>query len=103
MIDPEFDTPIVLNSYARRYGHNPDRWSYLTAPLIDITAICEQFGLEFYRPDGTINHKLRTVVVDASGRVQNIILGNTWKPEEVVEYLVAAARMNSAAASNDSQ
>lgn len=90
-MDPEFDSPQVLKGYAARYKYDPATWSHLTAPLIDITAIGEQFGLEFYKPDGTIEHNLRTVVIDAAGKVQNIIIGNTWKPEELVHYLVAAA------------
>ena len=92
-MDPEFDTPLVLKGYAARYKYDPERWSHLTAPLIDITAIGEQFGLEFYKPDGTIAHNLRTVVIDATGRVRNILIGNSWKPEELVEHLVAAARV----------
>jgi protein SCO1/2 len=28
--DPEFDTPPVLNSYARRYKADPARWQFLT-------------------------------------------------------------------------
>jgi len=90
-MDPEFDTPLVLKTYASRYHYDPGHWSFLTGPLIDITAIGEQFGLEFYKPDGTIAHNLRTVVVDAAGKVQNIIIGNSWKPEELTEFLVAAA------------
>jgi protein SCO1/2 len=90
-MDPEFDTPLVLKTYASRYQYDADRWSHLTAPLIDITAIGEQFGLEFYKPDGTIAHNLRTVVVDAAGRIQNIIIGNSWKAEDLADYLVAAA------------
>jgi protein SCO1/2 len=90
-MDPEFDTPLVLKTYAARFKHNSERWNFLTAPLIDITAIGEQFGLEFYRPDGTIAHNLRTVVVDATGKIQNIVVGNNWKPDEVVQALLAAA------------
>ena len=90
-MDPEFDTPEVLQRYASRFKSDPIRWQQLTAPLIDITAIGEQFGLEFYRPDGTISHNLRTVVIDAAGKVQNIIIGNSWKAAELVEYLVRAA------------
>jgi protein SCO1/2 len=96
-MDPEFDTPLVLKSYAARYKYNPGHWSHLTAPLIDITAIGEQFGLEFYKPDGTIAHNLRTVVVDAAGKVQTIIIGNSWKPEELVAQLIAAAAVKPAA------
>lgn len=89
-MDPEFDTPLVLKTYAARFRQDPKHWSFLTAPLIDITAVGEQFGLEFYRPDGTIAHNLRTVVVDPSGKVRDIIIGNTWKPEELAEMVIKA-------------
>lgn len=92
-MDPEYDTPLVLKSYAARFRQNPDHWNFLTAPLIDITAIGEHFGLEFYRPDGTIAHNLRTVVIDSSGKVQNIIIGNTWQPEELAGMIQKAAAM----------
>lgn len=91
-MDPAFDTPEVLKGYASRYRYDPAHWNFLTGPLIDITAIGEQFGLEFYNPDGTINHNLRTVVVDRNGIIQKIIWGNTWKPEELVTALVEAAK-----------
>ncbi|WP_152051642.1 DUF420 domain-containing protein [Tautonia marina] len=31
-VDPEYDTPEVLTDFARRYGADPDRWWFLTAP-----------------------------------------------------------------------
>ena len=92
--DPEWDTPPRLKSYAERFHYDPQHWSFLTGELIDITAIAEQFGLQFWRdPDGSgINHNLRTAVVDARGRVQAILRENKWTPEELtVEILKAAA------------
>ncbi len=95
-MDPEFDTPAVLKSYAGRYKYDPARWSFLTGPLIDITAITEQFGLMFYRPDQTISHNLRTVVIDRAGKVHSIIMGNTWKAEDLVKSLVDAGKVTPA-------
>lgn len=92
-MDPEFDTAAVLKGYASRYKYDPARWSFLTGPLIDITAITEQFGLMFYRPDESINHNLRTVVVDRAGKVHSIIMGNTWKAEDLVKSLVDAGKV----------
>lgn len=31
-VDPEYDTPEVLDAFARRYGADPDRWLFLTGP-----------------------------------------------------------------------
>jgi protein SCO1 len=92
--DPEYDTPAVLKSYAQSYNYNSERWTFATGALIDITAIAEQFGLTFYRdePGGLPNHSLRTVIVDATGRVQRIIAGNEWKPDELVAEIVTGAK-----------
>lgn len=96
-IDPQFDTPAVLKSYAQAYTYDPERWNYLTGKLIDITAISEQFGLQFYRPDPNnplnLSHNLRTAVIDAAGNVSHILIGNEWEPEELAQAMVKAARV----------
>lgn len=94
--DPEFDTPPTLKTYAQRYHYDPQHWSFVTGALMDIDAIGEQFGLMFYRQDNSINHNLRTVVVDAQGRVQKVFTGNEWKADELVEELVKAASAKAA-------
>jgi protein SCO1 len=90
--DPEFDTPEQLKAYAARQHANPARWDFLTGTLIDITALSEQVGLQFWRdPAGGINHNLRTVVVDARGRVQRIFIQNKWAVEELTDEIIKAA------------
>jgi len=97
--DPEYDTPAVLKSYAKRYGYDPSKWNYLTGELIDITAITEQFGLLFWRPDPKevtgISHNLRSAVIDADGRVQKVFTDNSWKVDDFVAEMIAAARKKS--------
>ena len=91
-IDPEFDTPERLNAYAGRFRSNDARWSFLTGSLMDATAFGEQFGLQFIRePGGSISHNLRTVVVDAAGKVQAIIPENKWTPDELTQEIIKAA------------
>jgi protein SCO1/2 len=90
--DPEFDTPPILKAYAERFGAKPDHWNFLTGALIDIDAIAEQFGEMFWREQGALNHNLRTVVVDASGRVQRVFTGNSWTSDELVEEMLKAGR-----------
>ncbi len=92
--DPEYDTPATLKAYARRYQYDPEKWNFVTGALIEIDAITEQFGLEFFREAGSsfnFNHKLRTVVVDAQGRVQQVFVGNEWKVNDFVAEMVKAA------------
>lgn len=90
--DPEWDTLPRLKEYAQRYHSDPRRWNFATGALIDIDAITEQFGLAFAWRNATIDHTLRTVVVDAQGRIQKIIVGNEWKPDELIAQMVKAAQ-----------
>ncbi|HUR45867.1 MAG TPA: SCO family protein [Candidatus Saccharimonadales bacterium] len=96
--DPFFDTPPVLSQYAKRFDADPQRWNFLTGDLIDITAIAEQFGLIFWRPDPKevtgISHNLRTVVIDARGKVFKVMKENEWKPETLADALIQAANSN---------
>jgi protein SCO1/2 len=92
--DPQFDTPEVLRNYAEAHGDKSDRWTFATGALSEITGIGENFGLTFWHDEnGSINHNLRTAVIDASGRVQNILIGNQWTPDELAADLVKAARV----------
>jgi protein SCO1/2 len=92
-IDPEFDKPPVLKTYAATHGYQPEWWTFATGELIDITAIADQLGLQFWREtDGGLSHNLRTAVIDPSGRVQKILIGNEWSSDELVEAIVTATR-----------
>ena len=83
-IDPEYDTPDVLQAYAKRYNYDPGHWSWVTGEIGVIDAITTQFGLNMARVGGTIEHNLRTVVVDPAGDVQEILIGNYWSAEDLL-------------------
>lgn len=90
--DPEFDKPEVLKGYAQAFKYDPAHWTFATGELIDITAIGEQFGLAFWHDEaGSINHNLRTAVVDAAGKVQKIFAGNQWTSDDLVQEMVKGA------------
>jgi protein SCO1/2 len=92
-IDPEHDTPAVLRQYAQRFSYNPKTWSFLTGNLIDVTALAEQFGMTFWHENGEQlpSHNLRTVVVDTNGKIQSIVIGNTWTVDDLIKGIVKAA------------
>lgn len=92
-IDPLFDSPAVLRGHAERYQYDPKRWTFLTGAVIDIDAISEQVGLMYRRqaPNALPDHNLRTLLIDAEGRLRKIIVGNTWKPEDFVADLATVA------------
>ncbi|HXT10135.1 MAG TPA: SCO family protein [Candidatus Angelobacter sp.] len=90
--DPEFDTPEVLKRYAEAHGADPARWTFATGALPDVTAIGEQFGLAFWKSEtGLISHNLRAAVIDPTGHVQKIFIGNAWQPADLVSEIVKSA------------
>ena len=97
-IDPDHDTPEILKRYAESYTYIPGRWLFATGALIEITALSEQLGLEFWREANTVNHNLRTAVVDRNGRLHRLFKGNTWTTEELVDALIEAANITPAPA-----
>jgi protein SCO1/2 len=93
-MDPEYDTVTRLKDYAQRYNPDTNHWQFVTGDLTDITAIGEQFGLQFWRPkpNDPISHNVRTVVIDAKGRVQWISNDNEFKSDDLVDQMMKAAR-----------
>jgi protein SCO1 len=91
--DPHFDTPTVLRTFAQAYQYDPKRWNFISGAMIDIDAITDQFNLTIVKRGNEWDHKVRTVVVDANGHIQKIIYGNEWKPDDLVEEIVKAARV----------
>jgi protein SCO1 len=82
--DPGFDTPQNLSNVAQLQKSDPRHWNFATSNREDLRQLGSAFGLKFWRENGTFSHNLRTVVVDASGRVQRIFNGNEWQPADVV-------------------
>lgn len=90
--DPDFDTPTVLKGYAMAFQNDPKRWNFVTGAMIDIDAITDQFSLPVLKIGSEWDHKIRTVVVDATGHIQTIVYGNEWKPDALVQEIIKAAR-----------
>ena len=93
--DPQFDSPAMLKAYGETYHYDPAHWSFLTGPPDKIADLARACGVT-YEPDGaTINHNFRTLIVDASGHLQNVfITGGDLSDEIVAEILKAATVTN---------
>jgi protein SCO1/2 len=92
--DPEFDTPAVLKTHARRRQADPAVWSFLTGEPSAVSGFAEQFGIyteENPQSPTEITHNLRTAVIDPSGRLVAVHSGNSWTPAELVADIKAAA------------
>jgi protein SCO1/2 len=93
-IDPDHDTPEALRAYAEAHKADPAHWRFATGSLRAITTLALRCGLNFWDENGLIQHNLRTIVIDAGGKVRRVFSDNEWKPAEVERELRegAAAR-----------
>jgi protein SCO1/2 len=66
-VDPENDTPEVLQEYSARFGADPEQWLFLTG---DLTYIQRVGGEIFRQPVSKQFHTERFVLVDAEGKVE---------------------------------
>jgi protein SCO1/2 len=90
-IDPDSDTPAVLKSYGQRMipGDNPfERWDLATGSTAEIRRMATWFGLTYFYEAGQIQHSLSTAIIDANGRLVQILPSNSWRPEDAMVMLV---------------
>jgi len=93
--DPLYDSPKVLESYAKRFDGDFSRWTFTTGAYEPIHQLGALFGLYFgmnVTPD-KLNHNLRTVVLDRNSRIHEVFVGNSWTSEELVNSIVAAGQV----------
>ena len=89
-LDPEFDTPAVLDAHAKALGADADLWHFVTGDRDEVLAFAKRFGViaEPGEPN-TLVHNLRTAVIDSQGRLVTAYSGNMWSPAELVADLNA--------------
>jgi protein SCO1/2 len=88
--DPQYDTPAVLREHAKTLKADPAVWSFLTGDRDEIDRFGARFGVSIMRDvkdPRDITHNLRTVIVDAQGRVAKIYNGFDWTPQDVIADL----------------
>lgn len=88
--DPAFDSPGILRTYAKGYGFELENFHLLTGTRQMVDDILRQFGILTIEEDGTINHTMATLLVDADGRVAYRKEGPSWK---VRDFLKAANKL----------
>jgi protein SCO1 len=101
--DPELDTPAMLKAYAERYHYDPAHWSFLTGAQEQIDALARAAGVTYKPNGGTMDHNFRTLIFDATGRLQMIFPTSGDLSDQIVEQILkAAAATNRTTAQNRS-
>jgi protein SCO1/2 len=79
-VDPEHDTPEVLNAYSKAFKASPGVWHFLTGARADLNHLAKDvFKLGVV--DGSLEHSTRFVLVDRSGQIRGYYL--TSEPEAI--------------------
>jgi protein SCO1/2 len=91
-LDPDFDTPQVLQNYGGTYTKEAgsggfDHWEFATGSTDEIKSIAEYFGLRYWNDGTQIVHSLRTAVISPNGKLVKLYIGNDWKPSGIVSDL----------------
>ncbi len=83
-LDPAYDTPGVLKTYAEARGIDTSNFSFLTGPENAIKDLLAQFGVIAEFEGDLLKHTLTTLLIDENGRISHRADGSTWDPKEFV-------------------
>jgi protein SCO1 len=89
--DPAHDTPQVLRAYARSYHYDPAHWSFLTGPSDKIAELARLCDVTFKADNGFFNHNFRTLIIDASNRLQMVFPTSGDLSDAIVQELLKGA------------
>lgn len=68
-VDPDNDTPPVLAAYARKFGAEAGRWSFLTGDKGTLNTL-DQDAFKLGTIGAGMDHSTRFVLVDKKGRIR---------------------------------
>ncbi len=96
-VDPEYDTPVILNEWSKKWPINPKRWHLLTGTQAQIEATSSGFmqGLQALEAEGdvpNIAHSERLILVDGNGQILGLPHANADGVQEVITLLNKASQ-----------
>ena len=94
-MDPEFDTPGVLKSYARGYGMDDPQSRFLTGPLQAVQDLKKQLGI-LSKPDEALvlKHTMGTVLVSPDLKIVHHVPHRTWSVEDFLEKIQSLSKID---------
>jgi protein SCO1/2 len=86
-IDPQNDTPEVLNEYAARWGADSSGWKFLTGDPAAIANVAGNFGLVYWPDEGSLGHNATTTIIHRDGRVAAIVEGSSFRVDQLGDLI----------------
>jgi protein SCO1 len=91
-LDPEFDTPGILNQYAEMKGADQSMFRFLTGPKEVVMDLLKQYGVIAFESSNIIDHTVTTLLFDPTGRIQLRRDGTRWQPRDILTVLERASQ-----------
>ena len=88
-LDPEFDTPEILLSYAKRVGADPDLWGFATGEGDEVRKLARAFDVMSNGSGVTLNHSLNTALIGPDRRLVKLWPGNRWTADQVMAEIAS--------------
>lgn len=102
-VEPEHDTPRVLDAYARALGCDPAGWSFLTGTPAAVRDVARAYGVYYEKPSGEqssddgssggrrsggeVEHNLLMSLIDRDGTLRVQYMGERFDPAELLQDL----------------
>jgi protein SCO1/2 len=86
-IDPEWDTPPVLEAYAKLWRARYEGWRFLTGPPDLVRSAATSWGLVYWPEDGAIVHTSRTALIGRDGKLLAMVEGSSYRTDQLLELI----------------
>ena len=86
-IDPQFDSPEVLQEYAKRWGAQSEAWRFLTGASAEIQRVAGNLGLVYWPDEGSLGHNSTTSVIGRDGRLAAIVEGSSFRVDQLGDLI----------------
>ncbi len=95
-LDPVYDSPWILEGYARTFGARPQSWSILTGQPHEIADLLDRFGISSLQVgDAQFIHNDKVFLTQPDGRVAQIVQSTEFSAPAMVAQAQHLAGMAS--------
>ena len=86
-LDPQYDSPEVLASYAKIWRADPARWHFLTGGFEDVQRVAGRFGIISWPEEGLLTHTSETAVIARDGKLVALIGGSSYTADQLGDLI----------------
>ncbi len=86
-LDPKYDTPGVLRTYAETYGIDGSNFHFVTGEKAAVHQMIRSMGITAIEDGENVIHSLATTLIGPDRQIVKRVEGSQWKPEAFLEAI----------------